>query len=202
MIKDSEVEMNKLFLSYPQILKLLEMNKKKTKTGKEICLNNLRTAIQVMTKTHPSCRWKYSRKKKNKYYILIEGYYWLLSVYFQSDKKQIDADIEFFLLIIGQYEKLLRVEPQVLWNKDYSISELKEYFNRSDETIRKAILKMNKITNCKYRYVKNNNYIITKEGIEWLCKNCFKHKYLELLEEYKMELTEKYMEAGYPYDNF
>ena len=29
-----------------------------------------------------------------------------------------------------------------------------------------------------------------------------KQKYLELLEEYKMELTEKYIENGYLYDNF
>ena len=43
---------------------------------------------------------------------------------------------------------------------------------------------------------------IYKEGIEWLCKNCFRHKYLELLEEYKMELTEIYIEKGYPYDVF
>ena len=41
-----------------------------------------------------------------------------------------------------------------------------------------------------------------KEGVEWICKNVFKQKYLELLEKYKMELTEMYIEAGYPYDNF
>ena len=53
-----------------------------------------------------------------------------------------------------------------------------------------------------YRYIENGKYKISKCGIEWLCKNCFKQKYLELLEEYKMELTEKYIEAGYIYDNF
>lgn len=202
MIKDSEMEMNKLFLSYPKVLKLLQMNKKKTRFGKEIYPNNLRAAIEVMEKKHPSCRWKYRRKKKNKYYILIEGYYWLLSVYFQTEKKQIDADIDFFLLIIGQYEDLLHLKSKELWNKDYSISELQVYFNRSYETIRKAIFKMNKETNNNYRYIKNDKYIISKLGVEWLCKNCFKQKYLELLEKYKMELTEKYMDAGYPYDNF
>ena len=44
--------------------------------------------------------------------------------------------------------------------------------------------------------------VITKEGLEWLCKNCFKQKYLELLESYKMNLTEKFIKAGYIYDNF
>lgn len=33
-------------------------------------------------------------------------------------------------------------------------------------------------------------------------QNVFKQKYLELLEKYKMELTEKYIKAGYPYDHF
>ena len=33
-------------------------------------------------------------------------------------------------------------------------------------------------------------------------KMFFKQKYLKLLEKYKMELTEKYIKAGYPYDIF
>ena len=54
----------------------------------------------------------------------------------------------------------------------------------------------------EYKSLVNNKVVISKEGVEWICKNIFKHKYLELLEKYKMELTEKYIEAGYPYDNF
>jgi len=123
-------------------------------------------------------------------------------VYFQNKKKQIDADIEFFLERIKQYEKLLSIKKDSLWDKDYYIYELENYFDRSYETIKKAIVKMNKSTNGIYRYTKNNQNIISKFGIEWLCKNCFKHKYLELLEEYKMDLTQKYMDAGFPYDNF
>ena len=61
---------------------------------------------------------------------------------------------------------------------------------------------MIKASNQNYRYIENGKYVISKEGIEWLCKNCFKQKYLELLEEYKMELTEKYIQAGYLYDYF
>lgn len=56
--------------------------------------------------------------------------------------------------------------------------------------------------NRDYRYKINEEYLVTKEGIEWLCKNCFKYKYLQLLEDYKMELTEKYIKVGYLYDNF
>ena len=57
-------------------------------------------------------------------------------------------------------------------------------------------------SDCAISVYENRKAKISKEGIEWLCKNCFKQKYLELLEEYKMELTEKYIEAGYPYDVF
>ena len=53
-----------------------------------------------------------------------------------------------------------------------------------------------------FKYNTNDGIVVTKEGLEYLCKNYFKQKYLELLEEYKMELTEKYIEAGYIYDEF
>ena len=49
---------------------------------------------------------------------------------------------------------------------------------------------------------RNNEVYVYSKGIELLCKECFKQKYLEILEEYKMELTEKYIAEGYPYDNF
>lgn len=54
----------------------------------------------------------------------------------------------------------------------------------------------------EYKFLVNNKVVIDKKGVEWICKNVFKQKYLELLEQYKMELTELYIEAGYPYDNF
>lgn len=47
-----------------------------------------------------------------------------------------------------------------------------------------------------------NKVVIPREGVKWSCKNIFKQKYLELLEQYKMELTKKYIEAGYVYDEF
>ncbi len=57
--------------------------------------------------------------------------------------------------------------------------------------------------NKDYMFIRENKYFVTNEGIEWLCKkNIFKQKYLEILEKYKMELTELYIKAGYPYDLF
>ena len=83
-----------------------------------------------------------------------------------------------------------------------NVFELENYFKRSYETIRKQIYKMNKHTNDKYKYYKNGQMMISKLGIEWLCKNSFKQKYLKLLEEYKMKLTEEYIKKGFPYDIF
>ena len=82
------------------------------------------------------------------------------------------------------------------------MNELAKFFQRKYRTIEKAVIKMLKTTGNKYRSKKDGKFFISKEGIEWLCKNCFKQKYLEILEKYKMELTEEYISKGYIYDNF
>ena len=135
--------------------------------------------------------------------ILIEGYYWLLNVYFQKEKSLIDADINFFEDRIKQYEELLKVENnQNWWNEDMDIKQLCKYFDRKKITVRKAIKKMCDNGLGQYKFFINNKVVISSKGIEWLYKNVFKKKYLELLEKYKMELTELYIEKGYIYDEF
>lgn len=197
----NESKLDEVFLSYDKILFRLNIQNIKTKDNREITHKDLRKAITVMQRKHKNCRWKSEKIRSRNSFILIEGYYWLLRVYFNSEKKLIDADIEFFEERIKQYEELLRLEPKNLFDEDIKIQELVNYFNKKYETIEKAIWKMIKV-HSNYRYAENDNFVITKEGIEWLCKNCFKQKYLELLESYKMDLTEKYIKAGYIYDNF
>ena len=197
----NESKLDKVFLSYDKILYRLNTQKIKTKTGNDITHKDLRYAIQIMQRKHKNCRWKSEKIRSRNFYILIEGYYWLINVYFNSKMKLIDADIDFFEELIKQYEEILKLESKYLFNKDMKIQELVIYFNKKYETIEKAIWKMIKV-HSNYRYVVNNEFVITKEGIEWLCKNCFKQKYLELLENYKMDLTEKFIKAGYIYDNF
>ena len=202
MITDTEKELDKIYLSYSKILRKLKMQNIKTKDSKDITFNYLSVAINDMVKKHPLCRWKNKKINGKKFYVLIEGYYWLIYVYFQYEKEQIDADIEFFETRIKQYEELLHIKTEkVLWNEDMFILQLPNYFNRTIGTIYNAISKMKKLTNGRYTYYEKGKCKISKEGIEWLCKNCFKQKYLELLEQYKMELTELYIKAGYPYDN-
>lgn len=200
---DSEQFFDSIFLSYNKILMKLHILGITTKNGKEISELDLRRAIDVMIKKHPTCRWRSEKIKSRKYFVLIEGYYWLTQVYFQKEKSLIDADIEFFKLRIKQYEELLKIEHnENWWNEDMEIKQLCEYFNRKDITVRKAIKKMCDSGLEEYKFLINNKIVISKEGVEWICKNVFKQSYLELLEQHKMELTEKYIEAGYPYDNF
>ena len=54
----------------------------------------------------------------------------------------------------------------------------------------------------QYKFLIKDKVVISVKGVEWLSKNVFKKKYLELLEKYKMELTEIYIEKGYIYDEF
>lgn len=203
MYTDSQQILDSIFLSYNKILNRLHALGITTKHGKEISHMDLRKAIDVMVEKHPTCRWRSEKIRSRKYFVLIEGYYWLTQVYFQKEKSLIDADIDFFNLRIKQYEELLKIEHnENWWNEDMDIKQLCRYFNREDITVRKAIRKMcnNGFEECKF--LVDNKVVISSKGVEWICKNVFKHKYLELLEKYKMELTEKYIEAGYPYDNF
>ena len=202
MWKDSEQALNSIFLSYNKILKRLHSLGVTTKHGKEITHMDLRKAVDVMLKKHPTCRWRSEKVKSRKYFILDEGYVWLYQVYFQK-KSLTDADVDFFEDRIKQYEELLKIEHnENWWNDDMDIKQLCEYFNRKDITVRKAIKKMFNSGFENYKYLTNNKVVIVSKGVEWLCKNVFKQKYLELLEKYKMELTELYIKAGYPYDHF
>ena len=181
----NESKLDEVFLSYDKILFRLNIQEIKSKEKKDITHKDLRKAITVMQMKHKNCRWKSEKIRSKNSYILIEGYYWLKYVYFNNEKKLIDADIEFFEERIKSYEKLLKVESKNLFERDMNLEELSRYFKRKYETIEKAIWKMIKV-NSNYRYVLKNEFVITKEGIEWLSKNCFKYKYLELLENYKM----------------
>lgn len=196
---ETERKLETYLISYGRIATKLKEQCIKTKAGKEITNKELRYAINIMEKKHSSCRWKCQLENKNKHYILIEGYYWLKFVYFQTEKNLIDADIDFFINRIKQYEELLKIQNINFWQEDIYVDELEKYFNRAKGTIKNNLIKLRKY-NSNFIVIKNGKMQVLKEGIEWLCKNCFKSKYLELLERRKIELTEKYINAGYIYD--
>ena len=188
MYVNSEQALDSVFLSYDKILKKLHLHGLTTKQGKEITELDLRKAIDVMIKKHSTCRWRSEKIKSRKYFILIEGYYWLVNVYFQKEKSLIDADIDFFEDRIKLYEELLKVENnQNWWNGDMDIKQLCKYFDKKEITIRKAIKKMCDNRFGQYKFLIKDKVLISGKGVKWLSKNVFKKKYLELLEKYKME---------------
>lgn len=195
-------ELDKIFLSYDKILLRLNMQGIKTKNGNEITHKDLRKAIAVMQRKHPNCRWQSEKINSKKYFILIEGYYWLIYVYFQNENNLLDADIKFFKMRIKQYEDQLGLKNKLLFNEDIAYSKLEDYFNRKIDTIRKSIQKLERDYNISLKYKNDKEIYVYSKGIELLCKEHYKQKYLEVLENYKMELTEKYIEAGYIYDNY
>ena len=203
MWRSSEQALDSIFLSYNKILNRLHNLGLTTKHRKEISHVDLRQAIEVMLKKHPTCRWRSERVRSRKYFVLIEGYYWLLNVYFQKEKLLIDADVDFFEDRIRQYEELLKVEHNKnWWNEDMKIRQLCNYFNRKENTVRKAIKKMCDNGFEQYKFLVDGKVVISSKGVKWICKNVFKQKYLELLEKKKMELTEEYIKSGYIYDHF
>ena len=96
MRRDSEQVLDSIFLSYNKILKRLHLLGITTKHGKEITHMDLRKAVDVMLKKHPTCRWRSEKIRSKKYFILIEGYVWLKRVYFQKEKSLIDDDVDLF----------------------------------------------------------------------------------------------------------
>lgn len=203
IFRNNEEIYDSIFLTYEKILTRLNILGVTTKSGKEITYTDLKKAINVMLEKHPSCRWRSERIKNRKYLILIEGYCWIRFVYFQKEKSLLDADIEFFENRIKQYEDILKIEDEEnWWNENMNIRELCKYFNKKEVTIRKAIKRMCDSYRSEYKSYMNDRIIINKNGVEWLAKNVFKDKYLELLVRYKMELTERYIQAGYPYDEY
>lgn len=115
------LDFDKVFMSYNKILKLLNILNVKTKTGKEITHTDLRQAVLIMLKKHPTCRWRSTKHRSGRYLILYEGVLWLRYVYFQNDMKQIDVDIDFFEFRIKEYEKVLALDHKNLFNGDMPV---------------------------------------------------------------------------------
>ena len=201
-MRDSERELDKIFLSYNKILARLNKQGCKTKNGKEITHKDLRKAILVMQEKHPKCRWRRNKVRSRKFYILDEGYWWIVEVFFQNELDLIDADIKYFKKRIKLYEDFLKIKPKELFVNNIPYSQVENFFNRKLYTIKRAIRFLENKYSINLRYKKDNRMYVYSKGIELLCKECFKQKYLDILENYKMELTEKYIAAGYPYDNF
>ena len=153
-MRDSERELDKIFLSYNKILAKLNKQGCRTKNNNEITHKDLRQAIEVMIKKHPTCRWRSNKVRSRKFYILDEGYWWLVDVFFQNETNLIDADIKFFNKRIKMYEDFFKIQSKELFVNDIPYSQLEKFFNRKIDTVRKAIQKLEKKYSIKIRYKK------------------------------------------------
>lgn len=197
-----------IFMNYKEILEDFQKRKMKTKNGTKISHNDLRYAVQVMNKKHSSCRWQSEKIKKRYYYIQYEGVIWLREVYFSDyDSKLIDKDLMWFknrtYWYQQQFEKNNIEYPKFQFKiNDMTKKELSIYINRSISAIENGLRDYEKATGENIRKYENGELKINKVAIEWMIKNKFKNKYLQLLEDYKMLLTEIYKKNGGYYDNF
>ena len=66
MFRDSEQALESIFVSYNKILKRFKLLGVTTKCGKEITHEDLRKAVNVMLKKHPTCRWRSEKVKSRK----------------------------------------------------------------------------------------------------------------------------------------
>ena len=127
MWRDSEQILDSIFLSYNKILKRLQLLGITTKHGKEVKHVDLRKAVDVMLKKHPTCRWRSEKVRSRRYFILVEWYDWIKFVYFEKEKSLIDTDVEFFETRIKLYEDFLKVEHnENWWNEDMNIKQLEK----------------------------------------------------------------------------
>lgn len=197
-----------IFMNYKEALQYFKENNIKTKGGKEITHDDLRTAVLIMNQKHSLCRWQSEKFRKRYYYLQYEGVIWLRDVYFNNYKiKFIDRDVSWFEERILWYQNTLSQN-----NIDYPImdfqlkpmskKELAKFFERDISTVKKAITEAEQQTGFKSRNYRNGILYIGEEQILWLLKNKFKQTYLKFLEEYKMELTEIYKANGGFYDNY
>lgn len=205
----SSEEIRKLiFLDYKEILEELEKRNLKTKSGKKITHTDLRYAITVMNEKHSSCRWQSEKIKKKYYYIQYEGFIWLRDVYFSSyDMKFIDKDIKWFENRILWYQNQFNKNNIEYPDINYGIiamnkKELADYFKKSIRTIENGIREYEAVKTKNIRHYKEDKLEINEAVIEWLLKNRFKNKYISLLENYKMQLTEIFKANGGYYDNY
>lgn len=195
-------------MNYKEILEDFQKRKMKTKKGAEISHTDLRYAIQVMNEKHSSCRWQSEKIKKRYYYIQYEGVIWLREVYFSDyESKLIDKDVVWFRNRIQWYQQQFdenNIEyPKFELNiNDMTKKELSIYMNKSVSTIENGLRDYEKATGENIRKYEDGELKISESAIEWLIKNKYKNKYLQLLEDYKMQLTEIYKKNGGYYDNF
>lgn len=185
---------------YPIKTVVKELNDRNYSTayGYKIINKDVYDAVRVMNQKHSRCEWV--EKQNNKLRISLEGYYWLENVYFEKNKKTIEADVEFFEQLIETYiqncqRNNIQYELLNFISNDMTMKELSSFTNSSIKTIKRYFDKLPSEMQEKIYYFNKEKYIISSV-CEELCIRYFKKTYLLYLENMYLILKKKIIKAG------
>lgn len=160
--------------------------------GKQLLLSlqQLKRAERKVKARHPLENWIYVRKAINgqsTIYYSIEFVEWLKDVYL-GDGYYLDLEISFYEKQINRLAKEQNIFYTPITYSDMSVKRLSEYFDKSVESIRVAIYKMNKEYRPNLKYNKNGIIFIKAEGVKWLNEKYYRKSYLQYLERLKLSM--------------
>lgn len=172
------------YYSVDTVYQWLTANNIRTVTGLRLINKDVLNGISAMQKKHSLCEWiKYD---KNRPTINMEGFYWLVEVYFNNKKSYPQKDIDFFEKQILDYQnicddyKLVFSVPEYI-EKEMTVEELAEFTSRSIVTVRKKLKHLPPQKNTSF--MKDGKTVYTKSTCDYFCYNFFKHTYLKYVEE-------------------
>lgn len=180
------------------VVRSLQEREYVTPRGYHILYSDVKDAIRIMNKKHCACEWANYDTRNPK--VNLEGYFWLEDVYFNSQYKQVDADVMYFEMLVEKYiqtckEKNIEYEILPFFEKDMSFEEFSKFVDRKINTVRKYYYKLPKLKKQDYYYLGGKRYIPI-EVAEELCMKYFKHRYLKYLEQLYIELKKVLTEQG------
>lgn len=149
---------------------------------------------QRLEKYHKKDKWLVSIynpvSMEKELWIYLEGVEWIRDVYLNFDTPYYEAEIDFVLHQIERLQNELNdYANPITIRSGMSVDELSSYFNRSTKTIYRH-LQILKKSSPEY-FISYKPPIITKDGIIYLEKEFFKHKYMDDLYQYKRKLQRK-----------
>lgn len=167
------------------VVRSLQEREYVTPRGYHILYSDVKDAIRIMNKKHYACEWVNYDTRNPK--VNLEGYFWLEDVYFNSQYKQVNADVMYFEMLVEKYiqtcnEKNIEYEILPFIENDMTFDEFAKFVNRKINTVRKAYYKLPKLKKQDYYYLDKKRYMPVGVAEE-LCMKYFKHRYLKYLEQ-------------------
>lgn len=152
-----------------------------------------------MNKKHPMCNWTVYGNDKLPM-IETEGKYWIVEAYFNKNKSLLDAEVDFFENIINEHkafcdENNINYEIPPLIKSNMTFDEFAILVGRAKGTVQKEYYKLSQEEKEKSFQSDNKKYIASSV-LTQLCKQSFKRRYLQYLEEVYIYLWQDCLSGG------